>query len=56
MGPIDVILMPIFMISFLIVLYFFYDSPEREEVVDEKELKVYKKQIDRDNKLKKILR
>ena len=56
MGPIDIILIPIFMISFLIVLYFFYVSPEREEVVDEQELKVYKKQIDRDNKLKKILR
>ena len=55
MGPIDIILIPIFMISFLIVLYFFYVSPEREEVVDEQELKVYKKQIDRDNKLKKIL-
>lgn len=60
MDIIDIFMMPILFITFLLVLYFFSLHPENSERllkdINPDDIKVYKKQKERDDKINKILK
>jgi len=60
METIDIFMMPVLMISFLLVLYFFSLHPENRQKmmkdIDKSDIKLYKTQKERDSKINKILK
>ena len=60
MSIVDVFMIPILLVTFLITLYFFSINPEnKERLMDDinpDDIKLYKKQKDRDDKINKILK